>query len=62
MDIIGAFLINVILNYLLIPEFGMNGAAFASMISMVFWNIFSVIYINKTMGILTLYLPIRQKL
>jgi O-antigen/teichoic acid export membrane protein len=60
--IIGAFLINIILNYLLIPKFGMNGAAFASMTSMLFWNISSVIYINRTMGILTLYLPIQQKL
>ena len=34
---IGA-LLNIVLNYLLIPKFGINGAAFASAVSMIFWN------------------------
>ncbi|RMA93317.1 flippase [Hydrogenothermus marinus] len=47
---IGA-LLNIILNYLLIPIFGILGAAIASAISMIFWNfMFSikVKYILKT--------------
>jgi len=47
---IGA-LINIILNYLLIPIFGIIGAALASAVSMIFWNIMfsiKVKYILKT--------------
>lgn len=55
--IIVTFLINIILNYFLIPMFGINGAAFASMFSIIFWNIFTVVYLKKTMGINTIYIP-----
>ncbi len=37
--ILVAALLNVGLNYLLIPKYGINGAAFVSMVSMIFWNI-----------------------
>lgn len=41
-----AAILNVILNYLLIPELGMEGAALATSISLVIWNIllFGVVY------------------
>ena len=42
--------INISLNYVLIPIWGIEGAAIASLISMVFWNITSVIYIKKRFG------------
>ncbi|WP_353686686.1 flippase [Thermodesulfovibrio sp. 3462-1] len=52
-----ATLINILLNYLLIPVFGMIGASIATMISIVFWNLASVVYIKYDTGILTLYIP-----
>ncbi len=55
--ILCAIIINIILNYILIPNFGMEGAAIASTISLVFWNIFSVLYIKRTYKISTFYLP-----
>ncbi len=39
--------INVILNIILIPPYGMQGAAMASLTSVVFWNGMSIIYVWK---------------
>lgn len=52
-----ATLINIGLNVLLIPEYGMSGAAFASMVSIIFWNIVSMFYIRSYLNITTFYLP-----
>jgi O-antigen/teichoic acid export membrane protein len=57
-----AALINITFNFFLIPRFGINGAAFASMISMIFWNLSSVVYIKLFLGINTLYLPMIKKI
>ena len=38
-------IINVILNFYLIPDFGINGAAMATFISLIFWNILIIIYV-----------------
>ena len=46
---IGA-LLNIVLNYLLIPEFGINGAAFASAVTMVFWNFVFGYKVKKITG------------
>ncbi len=43
-------LINIVLNYLLIPKFGINGAAFASAISMIFWNLSFGFKVKKITG------------
>lgn len=43
-------ILNIVLNVVLIPQYGINGAAFASMISISFWNIAASIYIKKTFG------------
>lgn len=40
-------IINFILNYTLIPKYGINGAAIASTFSLVFWNFLTVIYVYK---------------
>jgi len=56
-----AALTNLILNYVLIPEYGINGAAFSTAISGILWNLLCVIYIYKKMGILVIYLPIKRK-
>lgn len=52
-----AFLINLILNYFLIPIYSYTGAAIASGIAMIFWNIALVIIIKKRLGFWTIYIP-----
>jgi O-antigen/teichoic acid export membrane protein len=59
--IIIAFLINLMLNFLLIPKHGFNGAAIASSIAMVFWNITLVIIIKRKLGFWTIYIPFITK-
>lgn len=59
--IIIAFLINLMLNFLLIPKYGFNGAAIASSIAMVFWNITLVIIIKRKLGFWTIYIPFITK-
>lgn len=51
-------MINVGLNVMLIPRYGINGAAFASMVSLSFWNLAAVIYIKQQFSFTTIYLPI----
>ena len=57
-------ILNIVLNILLIPSFGINGAAFSSMLSYMLWNILGIIFIYKKLSILTIYLPnfIRNKI
>jgi len=55
--IILASIINVILNYMLIPIYGMDGAAVASTISMMFWNLAFIYYIKKKLNFWTFYIP-----
>ena len=54
--------INIALNALLIPTYGINGAAFASMISITFWNLSAVFYIKMSYGIFPMYMPLSNKL
>ncbi|RZK65132.1 MAG: polysaccharide biosynthesis protein, partial [Pedobacter sp.] len=46
--LIVAVIINFIMNSLLIPEYGMTGAAISFAVSILFWNIVSAIVIYKT--------------
>jgi O-antigen/teichoic acid export membrane protein len=55
--IIVASIINILLNYILIPKYGINGAAIASMFSMIFWNVTLVFIIKQKLGFWTIYLP-----
>lgn len=50
-----SFFINIILNFILIPNFGIKGAAIASLISNVFINSVCVYYIKKKLGFYTLF-------
>jgi len=52
-------IINIILNYLLIPIYGIEGAAFASMASVIFWNLTMVYFVKKEFGFLTIYNPFK---
>ncbi len=54
--ILCSLIINIILNYSLIPVYGLTGAAFASMVSLIMWNIVSVYIIHKKIHIITPYL------
>jgi len=50
-----SLIINILLNYFLIPLLGLNGAAIASVLSMIFWNLSSVFFVYKKYNILTIF-------
>lgn len=52
-----AALTNIVLNILLIPQFGLYGAAIAAMVSIMIWNIATLHYIKKKFGKTTGYFP-----
>ncbi len=56
---IGA-LLNVVLNFLLIPDFGIIGASIATMTSIVFWNLTALIYVKKKYGVFVAYSPFSE--
>lgn len=45
--LLAAFILNVVLNWVLIPKYGIIGAAFATSGSMIFWNVAGAIYLLK---------------
>ena len=49
--------INVILNLLLIPVYKMEGAAIASLVSVIFWNTAMVIVVKRKFGFYSIYIP-----
>lgn len=55
--IICAAVITVGLSFALIPPFGIIGAASAGMVSLAFWNISTLLYINLKYGKIIGYLP-----
>lgn len=55
-----AALVNIVLNLLWIPLWGIEGAAWASMISIAGWNIYAGIYIWRNYRILTFFWPFRR--
>ena len=56
-----ATLANVVLNALLIPRFGITGAAIASAVATVSWNLGGVVYSKQALGISTLYVPFTSR-
>lgn len=48
--VVFAAIINIMLNYSLIPMYGINGAAIATAISLSSWNILAAIYIKRKFG------------
>lgn len=50
-------LINILLCLFLIPKIGFYGAAFAGMISLIFWNMAALIFIKRKYGRITGYIP-----
>ncbi len=57
-----AVAINIVLNYILIPIYGINGASIATMVSMSFWNIAGAAYIKIKYNINTFYIPMIFKI
>lgn len=49
--------INFFLNYLLIPKYGINGAAFATMMGTIVLNSLSVLYVKYKLKLVTYYFP-----
>ena len=47
--------INITLNIILIPKFGIEGAAIASAFSLLLWNLCSVFYIYRKYNVLTFF-------
>lgn len=50
-----SFVFKVVLNFILIPNYGLNGAAIASLISNVAINLLCLYYIKKKLGFYTLF-------
>jgi O-antigen/teichoic acid export membrane protein len=44
-------IVNIVANYFLIPEFGINGAAYATSISIVAWNLLMYLYTHRIVGL-----------
>jgi len=55
-----AVLLNVILNLIFTPYYGIYGAALAAMVSIIFWNITILIYIKRKYGESIGYLPFKK--
>ena len=55
--LIFAAVVNIVLNYFLIPSHGIGGAAIASATSGILWNVLMIIYIKRNFGFYTIYIP-----
>lgn len=49
--LIVALVLNILLNFLLIPQYGMIGASVSTALSLLMWNLFTVFYVYKKDGI-----------
>ncbi|NPA52252.1 MAG: flippase [Aquificae bacterium] len=52
-----SIIINVILNFLLIPSYGILGASISTSFSMFIWNLLGAIFVKQKFNILTFYIP-----
>lgn len=48
---------NILINLLLVPAYGITGAAVANAVSMILWNIVGTVYIRKKFGFYIYYIP-----
>src|SRR5699024_4476827 len=56
-----ALVINLGLNFLLIPKFGNKGAALATAFSLTVWYICNAVFLNKKKNIITYFNPFLKK-
>jgi O-antigen/teichoic acid export membrane protein len=54
-------IINILLNILITPRLGLSGAAIAGMISLAFWNLYTLAYIKIKYGKSIGYLPLLNR-
>jgi O-antigen/teichoic acid export membrane protein len=57
--ITGSTIVNVIICFILIPKYGLLGSAIAGAVFMASWNLASLIYIKKKLGVDSFYNPFR---
>ena len=50
--------VNIVLNFILIPKYGITGAAVAGFVTTVLRNIVSIVVIKKNFGFTSLYIPL----
>lgn len=50
-----SLIINIVLNFILIPKYGINGAAISSSISLIFWNITGLLFIYFKDKVITFF-------
>ncbi len=50
-SIIASIIINVILNYLLLPIYGIEGAAISTAVAMIVWNVLMLIFVQRKTGL-----------
>lgn len=55
--VIVALFLNIILNFTLIPKFGIVGAAIATVVSISSWNVIGAVYLKRKMNIRSYYYP-----
>jgi len=55
-----AAIVNVSLNYMLIPLYGVEGACIANLVSNILWNGLLAIYCRKTLGIDTTIMGLKH--
>ena len=56
-----ASVINVLLNYFLIPLYSIKGAAIASFVSLSFWNLVMIVVVKNKFGFLPCYIPVIKR-
>jgi O-antigen/teichoic acid export membrane protein len=59
--VIVAALLNVFLNFYLVPTYGMKGAAIATATGVVFWNVASIVMVKRKVGVLALMNPLELR-
>ncbi len=55
--IVITMVLTIVLNYIVIPIYGMNGAAFVFLLSSIIANVSSVYYVKTRLGYVTFYIP-----
>lgn len=51
LSIVAGIVVNILLNYLLLPTLGITGAAISTSASIVVWNLMMLIFVKRTTGI-----------
>ena len=50
-------LLNIVMNLLLIPRYGINGAAFSALVSRILWNVWMSFIVHKRLGLRAFVIP-----